>query len=175
MFKRIRYPLTSDEFAELNSLCKEWLDTKYGITTGEWWYSIFQKSIMIEREVVVPDSSIAWIFYTFSGQIPFIAAYIKRHNDKQISWLDSNYNLLPFQNPLVSRVENINLSDHRKPKLLQLASAIGSQFRFARIDFLIGADDVIYLGEVTFAPNNGQTRRPAEFDLMLGNMWKLYD
>ena len=51
MFKKIRYPLREDELVYLEWLCQEWLKNSYGVTTGEWWYSTFQKEILIEEPV----------------------------------------------------------------------------------------------------------------------------
>ena len=77
MFKRIRYPLTEDELVYLERTCEEWLGRNFGLTGGEWWYSTFQKEILIEEQVGVESEPISWYFYTFGGVIGQITAHRK--------------------------------------------------------------------------------------------------
>ena len=55
--------------------------------------------------------------------------------------------------------------------LVEIASIMSADIEFVRLDFLVGDTGDIYLGEVTFSPGNGLSRRPEGIDEHLGQLW----
>ncbi|MGB8742989.1 MAG: ATP-grasp fold amidoligase family protein, partial [Xanthobacteraceae bacterium] len=171
MFKRIRYPLSGDELVCLERTCEEWLESNFGLPTGEWWYSAFQKEILIEEQVGVESEPISWYFYTFGGVIGQITAHRKGGLMDELSWFDENFEILTYQHPKTSRVKNIFLTQDAKNRLRLYASRIGRQFGFVRVDFLVDDNQNIYLGELTFAPTNALNYFSNERQKYLGSLW----
>jgi TupA-like ATPgrasp len=173
MFKKIRYPLREDEFISLENTCEKWLEKKFGLTTGEWWYNTFQKEILIEEQVGTENNPISWHFYTFDGTIGHIMAHRKSENDPigEYSLFDEDFKILTY--PKVHRpVKDICLMQDTKNQLRRYASLIGSQFRFVRVDFLVDDNQKIYLGELTFSPGNAANLFfNDELQTHLGRLW----
>lgn len=172
MFKKIQYPLSEAELVILEDICAEWLMTPYGLGDGEWWYNAFNKEILIEESVTNNAYPISWDFFIFGNKLAYISMIKKMNEEVQITWLDKDFSVLSYQPqgyPSVDEYElpkNIDL-------IKELALQIGAQFNFVRVDLLIGDNDQIYLGEITFSPGNAHTVRPQEMDKSLGDMWKI--
>ena len=171
MFKKIQYPISNQQRAVLESICHQWLTYPYGIETGEWWYNSFEKEILIEKNVSPDDASIAWGFFVFSGEIGFVIMVKKTDTTTEINWLDKYFAMLPYQTSEYARV-----GDYQLPSNIEYAKSlcrqIGQSFNFVRIDLLMDADENYYLGEMTFSPGNAMMVRPAEMEVILGNLWK---
>jgi hypothetical protein len=171
MFRKIRYPLREDEFICLEKTCEKWLENKFGLPTGEWWYNTFQKEILIEEPVGTKNSPISWHFYAFDGVIGHIMAHRKIAPAGELSLFDENFEILA--SPKVPRpVKDICLTQDTKNRLRRYASLIGSQFKFVRVDFLVDDNQKIYLGELTFSPlNAANTFLNGELQAYLGGLW----
>jgi len=169
MFQKIRYPLREDEFFCLEKTCEKWLENKFGLSTGEWWYNTFQKEILIEEQVGSQNNPISWHFYTFDGVIGHIMAH--RKGEGELSLFDENFEILA--SPKVPRpVKDIRLTQDTKNQLRRYASLIGSQFRFVRVDFLVDDNQKIYLGELTFCPGSAANLFfNDELQAYLGSLW----
>ncbi len=63
--------------------------------------------------------------------------------------------------------------DYVRSELLPLAKKIAASHDFLRVDLFVGKDGVPYLNEITFSPVNAKMKLPPDFDLYLGNYWKL--
>jgi TupA-like ATPgrasp len=173
MFKKIRYPLREDEFICLERVCQEWLENSYGVTTGEWWYSTFQKEILIEEPVGIEDNPISWHFYTFNGFVGHIMAHRKSADDYigEFTSFDGNFDILADVKMRRS-ITDIRLTQDTKEQLMRYASLIGGQFSFVRVDFLVDDDQKIYLGELTFCPGNAANGFFSdELQIHLGRLW----
>jgi hypothetical protein len=98
---------------------------------------------------------------------------VEADSGDEATLLDPDYNQIDFQNPSRRRVSFDLPSPALRAQMNQAASLIGGQFGFARVDFLIGDDEKVYLSEITFTPGNGLTYWPDDLDLDLGNLWAL--
>jgi hypothetical protein len=175
MFKKIRYPLQDDQRAVLENLCASWLKP-FGLADGEWWYNTFTPEIIIERQVGLGDTSITWNVYTFGEKVGFVSGYRKLAPISspldETTWVDEDFNPLPFQNPNKKRLTEIGISRQTQERMISFAKAIGRQFKFVRVDFLVDHEENVFLGEMTFNPMNGlNTSRPRDFDVWLGDLW----
>ena len=176
MFKRICYPLSTEQFNSLESLCAQWLHSPYGVEYGEWWYNVFTREILLEQAVTDPNGSISYNFHVFKGEVAYISLFIKPEpgEENKVFYdtrLDSDFNLLPFQNGGCLRLALPPLADQTKTNMKLYAAGIGRQLSYARVDFLLDENENIYLGEVTFSPSCGFENRPIEFDQYIGNKW----
>lgn len=174
MVAKACFPLTTQERAYLEKQARLWLSAEYGLADGEWWYNTFRKELMIEADVSGDEESIAYMFHIFRGDIGLITAYRKTgdRGDDESVWLSADFEPLPQQWETKRRLE-LNLNDATKARLKFLASNIGRDFNYVRIDFLLDKTGQPFLGEVTFTPNNGLMRWPIEIDSALGARWSL--
>lgn len=173
MCRRISYPLSEDDLFRLQLKCQQWLAEPYGLKSGEWWYSTFEREILIEEDVSGEDHSVAWYFYVFSGTIGFVVARRKSHGAGEGTWFDQDFEILPYQTDIHPRISNMQTTAGAKARMRECAIAIGKNFPFVRVDLMLGPDESIYLGEITFAPYNGYMPLQQEFDLLLGKLWRL--
>ncbi|MCP4265882.1 MAG: hypothetical protein GY777_09955 [Candidatus Brocadiaceae bacterium] len=172
--RRVSFPLSDDERSALEKRGKKWLRKRFGLDNGEWWYNTFQPELLLERAVTSVENSISWNIYVFQDQIPFVAAYKKLSNPKRSNRYDGNLKLLPFQNPEIDRIPDSFIDkDYVRSELLPLAKKIAASHDFLRVDLFVGKDGVPYLNEITFSPVNAKMKLPPDFDLYLGNYWKL--
>jgi hypothetical protein len=157
----------------LEKTCEKWLEHKFGLARGEWWYNTFQKEILIEEQVGTENDPISWHFYTFDGVIGHIMAHRKFEDGSpsELSLFDENFEILA--SPKAPRpVKDLCLTQDTKNQLRRYASLIGSQFRFVRVDFLVDDNQKIYLGELSFCPLNAHNMfLNGELQSYLGSLW----
>ena len=169
MFRRIRYPLTAAERAELQTLCRNWLARDFGLSDGEWWYTAFPRRILLERDVCGEAPPVSWNIHVLGGQIGLVELFDKNAQPMQVTWLDARLRPLAIQMDGIDRIA-APVMPADPDGLVAAALAIAAPFEFARVDFFIGADGTAYLGEVTFSPSNAMGRRPADIERQLGDM-----
>lgn len=170
MFERVTYPLDQGKRTALESKAAAWLARRHGWESGEWWYSVFTPQLMLDRSVTGDTDSISWNFYVLNGQVPMVGLFLKTSTGQEYStWLDAEFRALPFQStlPAVPRYE----IGPQQQEMLDLARDIARPFSAVRIDFFLGEDQRIYLGELTFSPGNAMSRRPSEVDALLSAPW----
>ena len=169
MFRKIRYPLTEAERAELQALCRDWLGRDYGLTDGEWWYAAFPRRILLEHDVCGEAPPVSWNIHVLDGRIGLVELFDKNTQPLQVTWLDARLQPLEAQMEAVERIAAPRMPAD-PDSMLAAALAIAAPFPFARVDFFIGADGAAYLGEVTFSPSNAMSRRPEDIERRLGEM-----
>ena len=173
----VSFPLSGKELAGLEAKSQEWLSNNYGLEWGEWWYNSFQKELLIEEAVTCEKNAIFLMFHVFDGDVAFITLYRKilsfEPAPEESIWLDADFNSLQYQNESVGIIRNIPYSEELMLKLKHLASKIGKQFQYARVDFIVDNSERAFLGEVTFTPNDGRMPWPTKMDLSLGDKWNL--
>jgi D-alanine-D-alanine ligase-like ATP-grasp enzyme len=81
--------------------------------------------------------------------------------------LDADFRPDSLQMDALARVKDPVLP--ADPEFMKSAAlAIAAPYDFARVDFFVGADGTLYLGEITFSPSNALSRRPAAMEQRLG-------
>lgn len=174
MLRRIRFPMAPAERQQLEATCREWLNQPYGLGLGEWWYNTFPKRILIERSVAALSPSIAFLFYVIRGEVEMICVYakpIEAGQRRRNLRMDGRFRPMAIQNSDCEVFEEFHLSEANRRRCLDVAQKIGRQFRFVRIDLLIGDDERIYLNEVTLTPGAGVPLEDKDLDLHLGSLW----
>ena len=170
MFKQVVYPLDADTRQDLEVQAALWLRTPYGLEDGEWWYSTFRPQLLLERSVTGTADAISWNVSVLNGHIPMISMFVK-HADgtKRASWLDAQFELLPWQSTLPPVLGYQVPKNHAQ--LIQWAQQIAQPFASVRVDFLQGDDGRTYLCELTFASGNGLAVYAPQVDALLSAQW----
>jgi hypothetical protein len=174
MVRRIRFPLGAEERRELEATCRHWLSSPYGVALGEWWYNVFPRRILIEKSVAARSPSIVLLFYVVGGDVAYISVDEKSLEPgfpTRCLRLDGNFHPLTRQKRDRERLWEFHLSDAHRSDCLEVACAIGRQFRSVRIDLILGDDDRIYLNEITLSSNAGLPFQDSELDRHLGSLW----
>jgi len=175
MVRRIHFPLGEVERRELEAVCGTWLSHPFGLELGEWWYNTFPRRILIETAVTTRTPSLALLFYVMNANVVRISV-----DEKPLApgcptrclVLDENWQPLKHQESEEKRLRDFQLSDTLKQQCLAVARSIGSQFRSARIDLIIGDDGRIYLNEVTLSSSAGKPWLDRKEDQRMGRLWR---
>jgi hypothetical protein len=165
MLRRFTWPLDESEKSELSTVSAQWLRVKFGFSNGEWWYNAFPPMLIIESDVGGNGFSVNCL--CFKGKIGLVALHSKETGENIA--LDGQLGFLSQRNGHSnwrSRFGQETLQEIRG-----LAGELSRDIEFARFDFLVDDSNMIYLGEVTFSPGNGTSKRPEGFDERLGRMW----
>lgn len=165
MVRRLSFPLEDaqrDHYAELG---KTWLRHPYGLTTGEWWYNAFRPQLLVERDVGGNGFSVNC--FCFSGTVGLMVLHCKATGET-IS-LTPDLRLIARRHGMSDPFALFPATQLHT--LRAIASTLSADVEFARLDLLVGDTGTYYLGEVTFSPGNGLSRRPRGVDALLGQMW----
>lgn len=176
MVKRVSFPLRIEDRLELEAIAKKWLNTPFGIDTGEWWYGVFEKELILEEAVGGEESTTTFNFHVFAGEVAMISCYKKNLSGAGADLallLDPKFNVLPFCAEEAEPMCELPFSMEAGLKLRHIAGSIAKQFEYARVDFLLDEQERPFLGEVTFTPGDGRYRWPANLDSELGSKWAL--
>ncbi len=167
MYLSLAYPLDSDTRAAAQAKCREWLADDYGHRNGEWWYSAFEREILIEDRLGSGDELLDWRFHILDGKLAFISVTcVKNGRIVEGVLLDDEFRPCAEQSkssrPLLAVSLPRRLGDAKR-----ISEEIGRHYPFLRVDLYI-LDEKIYLGEITIAPASGMLSYSAEFDFALG-------
>ena len=131
-----------------------WLNSVYGLRTGEWHYSKIRPRIICEKYLEHPIDSTSVVDYKIhcmNGHPYCILVYYNRRENYKMR---TSYNL---------KWERINVlknegSDFAKPQnldtMLQIAVLLSEPFPYVRVD-LYEIEGRLYFGELTFTPHGG--------------------
>jgi hypothetical protein len=176
MVKRVSFPLHIEDRLELEALANEWLNNPFGLATGEWWYAVFEREIILEEAVGAEENTTTFNFHVFAGEVAMISCYKKDLSGAGADLsmlLDPKINVLPFCAEEAEPMCELPFSMEAGLKLRRIAGSIAKQFEYARVDFLLDEQERPFLGEVTFAPGDGMFRWPANVDSEFGSKWAL--
>lgn len=136
------------------------LAKNYYLAGGEIQYLHLEKGIIFEEFIggpptVPPDFKV----YCFEGHPLFCTVLMDRYSGKKQVWLDRDGKRQPMH--LRSPWGNKEVHPHEGPfelpetypRIIAAAEKLSRGFRFVRVD-LFTCDGDVYLGELTFTPNN---------------------
>lgn len=175
MYCRVRFPLDDRDRAKLEAECRRWLAKPYGLDDGEWWYNVFPKEILLEKDVSDSDGSTSWNFFVIGGQVESISLIWKPPQVRRGASLKTRLDP-DFRKPESVRsatLDTPDISAQARHRMKAAAEIIGRRFGFVRVDFLLGPDETVYLNEITFTPGNGLIRRAPSLEASLGHKWQL--
>ncbi|KAF0238237.1 MAG: hypothetical protein FD181_1182 [Prolixibacteraceae bacterium] len=142
------------KIADVKTKLNFWLNSIYGLRTGEWQYARIKPRIICEKylEHPVNSTSVAdFKIHCLNGQPFCILVY---YNRSENSKMRTAYNL---------NWERINVlknegGDFEKPQnldaMLQIAVSLSEPFPYVRVD-LYEVEGRLYFGELTFTPHGG--------------------
>ncbi len=168
----ISYPLSEHDRATAQATASGWLVTDYGLAWGEWWYSRFQRRVLLEAHLGEPGADVPdWKFWVLNGRTRLAQVNLDRGTNHRLAFYDRDFTYLALKNRWYPQAKPMP-----KPAaydtMVEAAEAIGQRFSFARIDFYLPPSGRITLGEITLCPDNAMTPFSSlDFDFRLGRQW----
>lgn len=163
------------DFEELRYEVSDWLlpwnSNQNGFSS---WNKHIKPRILAEEflETDENDELTDYKFFCFNGEPQFMLVVSGRYKEIYKSYLDMNWNVLPFEvndrkHPyLIEKPKNFD-------KMVELARNLSKPFPHVRIDFF-EIENRVLLGEFTFSSGAGLNKfKPAEWDLKLGEYFQL--
>lgn len=141
--------------------------------TREWPYKKIQSKILCEEYVA--DEIVDYKIFCFNGKAKFVNIGQKSFEDgiMHISFLDFDWNYMPFQRSDFPPVRKLPEKPKCFDKMLEIAEKLAKDTRFVRID-LFCVDEKIYFSEFTLYPTSGVISfTPREGDALLGSWLNL--
>jgi hypothetical protein len=160
-------------FEKLRSTCHDWLRQSYGRISKEYWYQEIEPQIIIEEYIEDTDRKVPldYKMYVFDGNVEYIHVDHDRFAGEHTRrFFDTDWNALDFtlEYPLGPKINKPT----RLGEMIEIASILGEEFEFARVDLYHTSDNEIYFGEITLAPGGGTERfNPISKDFKLGSYW----
>lgn len=152
---------------------EHWMKLPYGLKNGEWdaCYSHIAPGILIETEFL-PTPHDVYRIHMIHHEPVFIQVYGSTVNGRlhyqYVSSFDKEWSHLPVQfkglpNPILPKPEKLQL-------MLSRAKLLTSRLEYARIDFYIIGDRLLF-NEITHFPQSCKIKmEPVEFDHYLGGL-----
>ena len=161
MHARIKWPIDSSLRHPLEQKCEKWLQRKYGLRWGEWWYSTSKQQMFMEEDV--SDRTISEVSYKIfvrRGRVKLVRAVndpqkLERIFDAELDFISGQTeDFTPFDQPLPDNID----------AMMSVAADIGRRFDVVRVD-LYHTQDLPMLGELTLCQWNATKNFvPASFD-----------
>lgn len=152
-----------------------WLHQSIAWSGREWVYQNMPRHIIAEKYLEDETGELRdYKFYCFNGEPRFMQLEVGRGTDHNTrNFYDMDWNLMPFGKELPHN-PNINVT---RPQMFgemqKIAHDLCKPFQYVRVD-LYQVCGKIYFGELTFFPAGGAPDFvPAEYDAVVGKMWKL--
>ena len=156
---------------------KRWLGRNFYTKKREWAYKDIPPRIICEKYMENKDGSLNdYKFYCFNGKPLFMQVDFDRYSGHSRAFYNPEWQKLDFfiaKSGEVRRCEE----EHKRPDsltdMVEIASALSSDFAFARVD-LYEVNGKTVFGEVTFYPKNGGGRFSPEYrDTEFGDLLRL--
>jgi hypothetical protein len=161
------------ELDELRKRTERWFE-RTPLELGEWGYREARPLLLIEERIPTRDGEapVDYKFFVFNGRVELIQVNRGRFGKKQTTtFLDADWRPLPVRwriHPVAVEERPLELD-----KMLEIASILGADWDFIRID-LYAVDGDVWFGEYTPYPGTGMLRyQPMSFDLEQGRQWQL--
>lgn len=156
-------------------MMKSWLKQHIAWSGREWVYEKMPRHIIAEKYLEDETGELRdYKFYCFNGKPTFMQLEVGRgtsHNTR--NFYDMDWKLMPFGKELP---HNPNLHVPMPAmfdEMKKIAEDLSRPFQYVRVD-LYQVGGRVYFGELTFFPAGGAPDFvPAEYDAIVGKMWKL--
>jgi hypothetical protein len=139
---------------ETKQKLKIWMNSVYGLKSGEWHYSEITPTIICEKYLSHFDSSMSVIDYKvhcFNGKpYCFVIGYDRTEKSAKFSSYNLQWERVDFlkkEGVDQARPQNLAL-------MIQVASLLSNPFPYVRVD-LYEIEGTLYFGELTFTPVGG--------------------
>ena len=138
---------------------KTWMDGsgKFGLTTGEWHYSLIKPRIIIEKYMSMLGENMSLVDYKFHcinhqvyGEYVCYDRIVNTHTVNYDHY-DADWNLTDGVLPNFHPTQRLLPKPRDFEKMKKIAVALSSEFEYVRVD-LYDIEGKIYFGEMTFTP-----------------------
>lgn len=138
---------------------EEWMGgTKdFGLTTGEWHYSLIKPRIIIEKYMSMLGENMSLVDYKFHcinhqvyGEYVCYDRIVNTHTVNYDHY-DADWNLTDGVFPQFHPHQRLLPKPKDFEKMKEIAVALSSEFEYVRVD-MYDIDGNIYFGEMTFTP-----------------------
>jgi len=144
------------DWSKTKERIKRWINSNYFFISGEKNYRNIKGRVIVENLIEDPTGNMKeYKFFCFHGEPKYVVAVtvpdprtrIKGFYDRNWNWINMNINGLPNINNKVDKPYHYN-------EMLEISRKLSNDFSFVRVD-LYYSQGKIYVGELTFTPNNG--------------------
>lgn len=148
------------------------LKQNYYYQGREWQYKNIEPKLFAEKLLTDDSGSIPndYKIFCFDGKPKFIQVDIDREINHLRNFYDTEWNLMKVE--LIYGNGDAVEKPRQLEKMLELASKLGKDFVFSRVDFYTFGDE-IYFGEITFHPEAGFGKFNNDNDMKLGEYLSL--
>ena len=159
-----------------NCKFKDWLATDFGYKSFELHYSNIKPKIIAEEYVETEYGELTdYKFLCFDGKPYFCWVDMGRFSNHTRNVYNMEWELQPWNQETYKHYDGTIEKPKNFEKMVEIAEVLSKDFFHVRVD-LYNVNGRIYFGEMTFANGGGFDRIfPAEYDKMLGDLWKLPD
>lgn len=159
------------DWAEIKTLCKDWLAKSFGRGSHEWAYQNIKRQLLVEPFISCDRMlPLDYKVFVFNGVSDFIQVDLDREDHHKRCFYDRTWTKCDFtiKYPLykgaVAAPQNLE-------QMLCFAETLSGDFPFVRCDFY-EVEGHPYFGEMTFYPGAGfELFTPREWDRKFGNLW----
>jgi hypothetical protein len=145
-----------------------YMHSNHYLVGREWVYKNITPRIICEKYLDENGKPpVDYKFFCFNGKPRFIQLDLDRFGAHKRNMYDPNWNIIPLEIH-----HKRDLADFERPKSLELmlnyAQKLAGNFPFARVDFYIVNEKIIF-GEITFHPQQGLgIFIPESYDMIFG-------
>ncbi len=165
--------VTTADADALVAVTDGWLDAADVTHRREWIYGQARRTFIVEEWIGSGEAPTDFRFFVFAGQPRLIQVDVGRFTDHRRGLYDTNWTPLPVRYgtkfppaPPIPRPERLD-------EMLRIASELGREFDFIRID-LYEVDGEVWFGEFSPYPASGlAVIEPRSYDELWGSWWEL--
>jgi hypothetical protein len=160
--------------AALTRVCDSWLSQNYYQKTREWAYKDIPPRLMVEEFIDDGSGGVPrdYKLFVFDGTVAMIQVDANRFSGHRRRLYSPAWEQLPVLLSYDDIEGDVARPPHLTP-MIAAAQALGEDMDFVRADFY-DTPERIYFGELTTTPECAMgSFRPKEYDLHLGQWWKL--
>ena len=159
---------------------RKWMRSSFYAKKREWAYKDIQPRIICEKYMENKDGLLNdYKFYCFNGNPHFIQVDMDRYTGHLRAYYSTDWQKLDFfmvkntKKKKILRYEKELKPPESLADMVEVARALSSDFRFARVD-MYDVNGKAVFGEVTFYPSNGGGRfSPEHLDTEFGDLIRL--
>lgn len=156
-------------------MMRSWLNQHIAWSGREWVYEKMPRHIIAEKYLEDETGELRdYKFYCFNGTPAFMQLEVGRGTDHNTrNFYDMDWQLMPFgkelpHNPDINVPRPVMFEEMKR-----IAADLSKPFQYVRVD-LYQVGNKVYFGELTFFPAGGAPDFvPAEYDEIVGKMWRL--
>lgn len=163
------------DYNEVKNLFDDWMQMDYAFCTGfELHYSKIRRRIIAEKYIETDNDDLQdYKFLCFDGNPYFCWVDVGRFSNHKRNVYDLDWNLQKWNQSEYGNTDETIPKPNNFSEMIKIAEKLCQGFSHVRVD-LYNVKGKIYFGEMTFTNGSGFDKIvPDEYDLILGNMWKL--